>query len=218
MICPHCGIGVNLYTETAELSSLHGGVGDPIVELEVGFCPECDQPIITMRNGIVSALGTMGSRYGKYNSEQTIYPVVPNPRRLSDHIPEKFKTNFHEAEQVLPFSAKASATLSRYLLQMVLHEELNIKKRTLDEELQELEKLEEVPSKLVTVLQIMRKVANFGAHPKKNTHTCEIVEVEPKEAEVMLDLLLEVFDYVFVKPAQKQEFIKTAKEKYGVEV
>ncbi|MBQ9423245.1 MAG: DUF4145 domain-containing protein, partial [Pyramidobacter sp.] len=108
------------------------------------------------------------------------------------------------------------ATLSRYLLHMILHEELKIKEHTLAEEIEKMEALNRVPSELVEMLHIMRKVANFGAHPKKSTNSAEIVDIEPGEAEIMLDLLEELFDFVFVKPKKLEQFKKVSQEKYGI--
>lgn len=123
---------------------------------------------------------------------------------------------FHESELINNISPRSSATLSRYLLQMLLHEELHIEKRNLEQELDELEKGSEVPSNLITMLQIMRRVANFGAHPKKSTNTGEIVEVEKGESDIMLELILELFDYLFIKPKQQEQFLKKIEEKYGI--
>ena len=100
---------------------------------------------------------------------------------------------------------------------MVLHEELSIKKKNLEEELSELERQQIVSAKLVKMLQVFRKVANFGAHPKKSTNSDEILEVAQGEAEIMLDLLEELFDCVFVKPKQQEQFLAEVKEKYGIE-
>ena len=99
---------------------------------------------------------------------------------------------------------------------MLLHEELHIQKRNLEDEIKELESRSNIPANLITMLQVMRKVANFGAHPKKSTNSNEIVEVEAGESAVMLDLLEEVFDYIFVKPKQQELFLKSIEEKYGI--
>ena len=99
---------------------------------------------------------------------------------------------------------------------MLLHEELHIHKRNLEDEIKELENGSNIPTKLVAMLQVMRRVANFGAHPKKSTNSNEIVEVEVGESAVMLDLLEEVFDYIFVKPKQQELFLKGIEEKYGI--
>lgn len=121
-------------------------------------------------------------------------------------------------EQVLTLSSKASATLSRYILQKVLHEELNIREKNLKEELDKLESKQNIPANLCKMLQIMRRVANFAAHPKKLTNSNEIIEVEKGESEIMLELLLELFDFIFVKPAHMQSFENEIEEKYGIKV
>ncbi len=211
--CPHCNTVINLTSDSKTFMPENSKFGDPMILITVGFCLECHSPIVFMTPGTITS--NKGNPYG--NTIQ-LFPSNAALRKLSPYVPEIYARNFHEAEKVLPISPKSSATLSRYLLQMILHERLNIKKKTLEEELKELEAQREVPSTLLAALQVMRKVANFGAHPKKSTNTAEIVEIEPNEAEIMLDLLIEVFDFAFVKPAQKQAFIDMAKEKYGVEV
>ena len=150
--------------------------------------------------------------------ENIIYPRHSAGRNLNQYVPEKYVQLFQESEEVNNISPRASATLSRYLLQMLLHEELQIQKKNLEEELTELERSGNIPTKLVTMLQVMRRVANFGAHPKKSTNSNEIVEVEEGESTVMLDLLEEVFDYIFVKPKQQELFLKDIEEKYGIRV
>ena len=150
--------------------------------------------------------------------ENIIYPRYSAGRNLNQYVPEKYAQLFQESEEVNNISPRASATLSRYLLQMLLHEELQIQKKNLEEELTELERRGNIPTKLVTMLQVMRRVANFGAHPKKSTNSNEIVEVEEGESTVMLDLLEEVFDYIFVKPKQQKLFLKDIEEKYGIRV
>lgn len=218
MRCPHCAVAINLQTESREYYELEGEFGEIGAVIEVGFCPECREPIVEMRYGTICDYDSRtGMMFSTQHSIQ-LFPKFNSMRKLNQIIPEQYSNNFKEAEQVLQISPKASATISRYLLQMVLHEELGIKKRNLDDELKALENKSDIPTTLITMLQVMRKVANFGAHPKKSTNSAEIVDVEPHEAEVMLDLLEELFDYVFVKPAKNQEFIEAAKEKYGIEI
>lgn len=47
----------------------------------------------------------------------------------------------------------------------------------------------------------MRNIGNFAAHPIKSTNTGEIIDVEPGEAEWLLDVLEGLFDFYFVQPA-----------------
>lgn len=84
------------------------------------------------------------------------------------------------------------------------------------DEITELENKQSISSNLITMLQVFRRIANFGAHPKKSTHSNEIIEIEKGEAEVMLQLLEELFDFVFIKPKKREEFLRTVSEKYGI--
>jgi len=172
--------------------------------------------VIQLQHGMSLGWDENGCWIDQIDEEQPIYPRYATARKLHEFIPHQYAELFRESEEVNNISPRASATLSRYLLQMLLHEELHIHKRNLEEELKELEGMNNVPSKLVSMLQIMRKIANFGAHPKKSTNSNEIVEVEEGESAIMLDLLEEVFDYIFVKPKQQEDFLKTIQEKYGI--
>lgn len=215
--CPHCGTRVYLelygngYQEQGNCQK--GGYN-----VVSDYCPSCDGFIVIVEHGTRFESSQYTDEAYDIDLSEVIFPKFSSGRILDNAIPTRYADNFREAEQVLNISPKASATISRYILQMVLHEELHITKRNLEEEIRELEALQMVSSKLVKMLQIFRKVANFGAHPKKNTNSGEIVEVEEGEAEIMLDLLDELFDCLFVKPKQQEEFLIDIKEKYGIEV
>ena len=218
MKCPYCATTVHMnWSETAlenihpEESYLKDGYA-----IQYGFCPECCNLVIQLQHGMSLGWNENGCWIDQIDEEQLIYPRYATARKLHEFIPHQYAELFRESEEVNNISPRASATLSRYLLQMLLHEELHIHKRNLEEELKELEGMNNVPSKLVSMLQIMRKIANFGAHPKKSTNSNEIVEVEEGESAIMLDLLEEVFDYIFVKPKQQEDFLKTIQEKYGI--
>lgn len=218
MKCPYCATTVHMnWSETtlenkhSEESYLRDGYA-----IQYGFCPECCNLVIQLQHGMSLGWNENGYWVDQIDEEQLIYPRYATARKLHEFIPHQYAELFRESEEVNNISPRASATLSRYLLQMLLHEELHIHKRNLEEELKELEGMNNVPSKLVSMLQIMRRIANFGAHPKKSTNSSEIVEVEEGESAIMLDLLEEVFDYIFVKPKQQEDFLKTIQEKYGI--
>ena len=131
-----------------------------------GFCPECNRLIVFLRYGHCKQVDFDEFWVDAVINEELIYPKFSKRKALNAAIPEKYVQIFQESEQVNNISPRASATLSRYLLQMLLHEELHISKGNLEKEIAELEARSNVPSKLVTMLQVMRRVANFGAHPK----------------------------------------------------
>lgn len=221
MICPYCGIGINVnWKENAlpipsEDDEYDGGYGQLY-----GFCPECNGYIILVQHGNEYESDTYGNHgyLDNITMQEQVYPKFTYKKNLDCSVPEKYCELFREAEAVLSLSPRASATLSRYLLQRILHEELSIKKKNLEEEIKELENKTDIPSTLITMLQVMRRVANFGAHPKKSTNSNEIIDVEVGEADIMLDLINELFDYIFIKPQKQKEFLQSIKEKYNIEV
>lgn len=214
MKCPYCNTAIYLEWD-GDLVEDRNKRSEGY-EINYEFCPNCGKLIIQLEHGRIYKNKDGYSELGSIDREQIIYPFFPNGKTLSKHIPEKYVKLYRESEQVNSISPRASATLSRYMLQMILHEEMHISKRNLEDELKELESKSNVPSSLVTMLQVMRRVANFGAHPKKSTNSNEIIDVENGESDVMLELLVELFDYIFVKPKKQEEFLKRVEEKYGI--
>jgi hypothetical protein len=90
---------------------------------------------------------------------------------------------------VLPDSEKASAALSRRCLQHLLREKAGIKPGNLANEIQQVLDSKQLPSHLADDLDAIRNIGNFATHPLKSTNTGEIVEVEPHEAEWLLNLV-----------------------------
>lgn len=216
--CPHCSTSIYLWTDSCAMSTEQELHGDPIVSLEVGFCPSCHKPIINMEYGKINGFYPDGTHSIDVEYCEPIYPTLFFVEPLDEAIPTRYANEYYEAAKILSISPKSSATLSRYLLQLILHEELNIKKRNLEEEICELESQEIASATLVSMLQVFRKIANFGAHPKKSSNSGEIVEIEAGEAEIILDILKELFECIFVKPAKKKQFLSQVKEKYGIDV
>ena len=61
----------------------------------------------------------------------------------------------------------------------------------------------------------VRVIGNFAAHPIKSQHTGEVIEVEPGEAEWLLETLEGFFDFYFVQPAKLGEKKSGAEQKAG---
>ena len=97
-------------------------------------------------------------------------------------------------------SGKACAALARRCLQFILKSKGDTKKRDLADQIDEV--LDELPSELAANVDAIRHVGNFAAHSIKSTSSGEIVDVEEGEAEWLLDVLEELFDYYYVAPVQ----------------
>ena len=103
---------------------------------------------------------------------------------------------------VLPASEKASAALSLRCLQHLLREKAGVKKDDLPKEIQQVLDSRQLPSHFAEDLDAIRNIGNFAAHPVEVTNTGEIVDVEPQEAEWLLNVIEGLFDFYFVQPAK----------------
>jgi len=86
---------------------------------------------------------------------------------------------------------------------MVLRDVAKVKPSDLSKEIDEV--LPKLPSHLAEAIDAIRNVGNMAAHPIKSTNTGEVVDVEPGEAEWLLDALEGLFDFYFVQPAILQK-------------
>lgn len=136
--------------------------------------------------------------------------ILVRPRGSSrppcpDEVPKKFAGDYEEACLILSDSPKASAALSRRVLQNILREVANVKPRDLAREIQELLDSGVLPSHIAEAIDAIRNVGNFAAHPTKSKRSGEIFKVEPGEADWNLDVLESLFDFYFVQPALIQK-------------
>ena len=99
-------------------------------------------------------------------------------------------------------SEKASAALSRRCLQNLLREKAGTQAKDLAKQIQEVLDSGKLPSHLGEAIDAVRAIGNFAAHPVKNTSTREVIDVEPGEAEWLLNTLEGLFDFYFVQPAR----------------
>jgi len=105
---------------------------------------------------------------------------------------------------VLGVSPKASAAISRRILQDMLRDPCGCEQRNLSDQVTAYLAKPGVPSHLAEQLHALREVGNFAAHTQKDTNTGAVLDVEPGEAEWLLDALEALFDHVFVKPTRQR--------------
>lgn len=200
--CPHCKVGVRFERCTV----IVGGNQNPnVVELRVqtpsvfmldlamAACPECGRPIV----GVTQIIPP--NQPGQ-PLDSLLWPDTgarPVPIEVEQKSPN-LAEDFREASCVFPKSKKASAALSRRCLQFILREEAGTKSKDLSAQINEV--LDRLPSELASNVDAIRHVGNFAAHPIKSTNSGEIVEVEEGEAEWLLDVLEELFDFYYVAP------------------
>lgn len=208
MKCPHCPISFSEKSEKIEKGSFYLGGDKKTGHWGVGSyrCPECEEFILFLQKGAGCVSGPDGERLGIYPVTQQwlVHPksaVMPLPKE----VPKEYTSDFNEACAVLQDSPKASAALSRRCLQHLLREKGGVKHSDLAKEIQEVIDSGKLPSYLATAVDGVRTIGNFGAHPIKSTNTGKIIDVEPGEAEWLLDTLEGLFDFYFVQPSILQQ-------------
>ena len=211
MKCPHCSTAMKVeWNETLAYI-------EPDTSPQVGttvafdFCPECEKLIVMLRKGIVD--GASGYEYiSDFQSGEIIFPRF-NSRTVEPEVPEPYKSEYIEASSVINISSKASAALSRRILQNIIRQEFGIQHRSLAQEIDDFINQPSVPSHLTGAIDAIRNIGNFAAHPLKDTNTGEIIDVEPGEAEWLLDVLEALFDFTFVQPRRLDERKKKLNKK-----
>jgi hypothetical protein len=113
-------------------------------------------------------------------------------------MPEAYANDYREACLVLRTSAKASAALSRRVLQGLLRDALGVAPSNLNSEIDEVIKRDLAPVELAKDLHAVRKLGNWAAHPEKDKATGKITDVEPGEAEAILSVIEALARFCFI--------------------
>jgi transposase len=127
-----------------------------------------------------------------------------------DYIPEPLRLDYLESCRIRELSPKASATLARRCLQGMIRNFTGIAKATLDQEIKELKTRVEsgtapqgVTIESVEAIDHVRTIGNIGAHMEKDVNL--VVDIEPDEAQVLIELIEMLFDEWYVARNSRQE-------------
>jgi hypothetical protein len=200
--CPHCGIVVQFQPLRIQVNrggvlgnySLDSLYLDPGCNEMIGFfaaeCPNCNRVILTLK--------VTTGEVDPTTVHHMVWPFLAS-RIVPQEVPEHIGSDYREASVTLNLSPKASAALSRRCLQCLLDDK-GTKGRDLNAQIDQV--LPTLPSYIAENVDSIRMVGNYAAHPTKSSSTDQIVEVEPGEAEWNLDVLDQLFDFFYVKPAE----------------
>ncbi|MBB4595337.1 DUF4145 domain-containing protein [Xanthomonas cannabis] len=163
------------------------------------YCPSCEAVIVYMQFGIVRG-GDTGLVLSNREREIVLYPQANEAREVSIDIPDPYRQDLIEARAVLELSPKASAALSRRLLQRILREKLAIQGKDLSKEIDQFISAGSAPTYLLDAVDAIRHIGNLAAHPLKFQQSGDIADVEPGEAEWTLDVAEALLDFACVQP------------------
>lgn len=200
MQCGHCSADYHPATASQPL----GKDRDYCWQVEYELCPRCQRFNIRLAHGYghPHQPASMSQSLG----ERVVYPHGGVTRKPAPgEVPKALAEDYNEACLVLAGSPKASAALSRRCLQIILREHAKVAPQDLSKEIDEVLASKQLPTYIANDIDAIRHVGNFAAHPIKGTHSLEIIDVEPGEAEWLLDVLVQLFDHYFVGPAEAEK-------------
>jgi hypothetical protein len=164
MKCPHCKVEFYDYPEEKPIGVDADG-GWILIQRE---CPACKRIILELQNGEPSF-----NQYEKFdriirvNKNYLVRPKTSLRTPCPSEVPKEFAEDYIEACLVISDSPKASAALSRRCLQHILREVVKVKPGKLSDEIQQVINSRTLPSHLVEVIDVVRNIGNFAAHPLK---------------------------------------------------
>jgi hypothetical protein len=110
-------------------------------------------------------------------------PTTAQP--LSSSVPKGVLSDYNEAYLIRDLSPKASATLARRALQGMIRDFWRVVKPTLHAELEGIK--DQCDPALYEAMMGIKSIGNIGAHPERDVSL--IVDIEPGEAQALLDLV-----------------------------
>ncbi|WP_152051355.1 DUF4145 domain-containing protein [Tautonia marina] len=207
MLCPYCEKHVHIpirQNQQIQMRSTDVFGQSELLYFYADNCPSCSEVIVALAvaEPIKEKQYHEQSDWEEPKFKEVIYPRSRAIKQLPPEVPPEYREDFDEAVYVLDLSPKSSAALSRRLLQQILRDRFSISKPVLHQEIQEFINSLHPPAHLSDQLDAIRLVGNFAAHPMKDSSTGEITEVEPGEAQWLLETLEGLFDFAFVQPAK----------------
>jgi Domain of unknown function (DUF4145) len=192
MKCPHCSVSFHAAPDRS-LVTYHGGHTPYFVTSY--HCPACKKYILAFDSG----------NYQTIRNQKLIVPSGSSRGPVPVEVPENISADYVEACNILPISPKASAALARRALQTILREQ-GYKAKDLAKEIEmllnETDARKAIPNSLRDTVDGVRNFGNFSAHPITDLTSLQIIEVEPHEAEWCLEILEEMFQHFYVRPAE----------------
>lgn len=197
--CPYCSIATDVkFSELSRNSASNSKFTDVV---ESGRCTSCKKLIVKVRQEFTETTGNVPKRKQQLpNKTGIVFPIETKSLfDISTEVPEELKEDYFEAVNTLKVSPKASATMSRRCLQNFFHNHLepSIKKRGLADEIEAYIGLAHAPKHILSAVDYIRHIGNYGAHPKKSLEVDKMMKVEPGEAEWSIVVLQMIFEFYY---------------------
>lgn len=199
-LCPHCNTSALIDNDNMEdgefkLNLLNNNYSK-IIKYRHIICPnpDCNKSILA-----ISIIDSDGFR------EKNIFSkwILPNftYKPIPSCIPEPIAQDYKEACEICELSPKASATLIRRCLQGMIRDFWNVDKNKLVHAINEIK--DKIDDETWNAIESIRKIGNIGAHMEADINL--IIDVEPGETKLLIELVESLFDEWYVKREKQKE-------------
>ena len=120
---------------------------------------------------------------------------------LSSNVPAAVKADYVEAYLIRSLSPKAAATLARRALQGMIRDFWQVSMSTLHQELLAIK--DRCDPDIYQAMMDVKSLGNIGAHPERDVAL--IIDIDPGEAQQLLDLIHLLDQDWYVQRANRQE-------------
>lgn len=212
--CPHCERAVTItedrFSRSAHLLYIGNAAGYRALVSQFIVCPndECRQ--FTLEVSLTDTIVEGGARRALLNSRFHHWRLIPwgAARAFPAYVPQAVRDDYAEACAIKDLSPKAAATLARRAVQGIVRDYWKIVRSTLNAELIELSTRvgTDITQETWDSIDAVRSVGNIGAHMEKEINV--IVEVDPDEAELLVQLVETLVDDTYIAREQRQQHAK----------
>ncbi|VVP26425.1 hypothetical protein PS876_04105 [Pseudomonas fluorescens] len=206
--CPFCGHNSTITNQNISGTNFKFGDNnkfevDLMVTITSIVCPNPQCRDVTLK----ARFGRSGIVDGSYGVEEIFNDWTLRPDSLAmvfpDYVPSAIRQDYEEACKIRDLSPKASATLSRRCLQGIIRDFKGIVKKRLVDEIEALR--DEVDPDTWAAIDAVRQIGNIGAHMEKDIN--EIIDVEPSEAQLLIELIETLIKDWYVARNKRQEHL-----------
>jgi Domain of unknown function (DUF4145) len=205
--CPHCQHKVTITDERrsseAHFLSIDNADGKLALATEFRICPNPNCRKATL----LAALTHWNYAQPDWQQQLTSPPirswsVIPssNARPFPAYVPQPIREDYEEGCVIRYLSPKASATLARRALQGILRDFYSVTPGKLVNEIKQVK--DKMDADLWDAIDAVRKIGNIGAHMEADINV--IVDVDPNEAQVLLELVETMIEETYVRRADRQ--------------
>ena len=186
MLCPHCQTEISVTPHVFAL----GEDRDGSWQVSSSRCPVCERLLVNICT--------------KDGCTYPAWPATSSRPRLTEDVPAEFADEYLVASQIIAYSPEASAAVSRRLLHRFLAANTKAGAGGLAQQIGRATRSSELPAYLKDALQTLARIAKLEPGSEKSKRPEMLTEVEPGEAEWLLDVLHPLFELFFVQPALAQ--------------